>query len=162
VLDLQPGRTDFLTQAKRYAPLLQLPNVGLALDPEWRLGPNQHHLEQIGSVSASEINTVSDWLARLTAEHHLPQKLLVLHQFRLSMIADEQRLDTGHDGIAIVIHMDGQGTPADKFNTWNAVVSSAPPSVFFGWKNFYDKDHPTLSPPQTMVNRPEPVMISYQ
>ena len=38
VLDLQPGRTDFLTQAKRYEPLLALPHVGLALDPEWRLG----------------------------------------------------------------------------------------------------------------------------
>jgi hypothetical protein len=38
-LDLQPGRTDFLTQAKRYEEFLRLPHVGLALDPEWRLGP---------------------------------------------------------------------------------------------------------------------------
>ena len=37
VLDLQPGRANFLDQAKRYAPLLRMPNVGLALDPEWRL-----------------------------------------------------------------------------------------------------------------------------
>ena len=41
VLDLQPGRTDFLTQAKRYEELLARPYVGLALDPEWRLQPNQ-------------------------------------------------------------------------------------------------------------------------
>jgi hypothetical protein len=162
VLDLQPGRASLLAQARRYRELLRLPNVGLALDPEWKLGPGQLPLRQIGHVDISEVNRVIGWLAWLTGRYHLPQKLLVLHQFRLSMIADEQRLDTGHDGIAIVIHMDGQGTPADKFNTWNAVVSSAPPSVFFGWKNFYDKDHPTLSPPQTMVNRPEPVMISYQ
>src|SRR5215216_6262572 len=40
VLDLQPGRTDFLSQAKIYESLLREPNVGLALDPEWRLGPN--------------------------------------------------------------------------------------------------------------------------
>ena len=33
LLDLQPGRTDFLTQGERYRPLLELPNVGLALDP---------------------------------------------------------------------------------------------------------------------------------
>src|SRR5665647_3071259 len=33
VLDLQPGRTDFLTQAKLYEPLLLYPNVGLAMDP---------------------------------------------------------------------------------------------------------------------------------
>ena len=35
VLDLQPGRTDFLTQAKIYEEFLRLPHVGLALDPEW-------------------------------------------------------------------------------------------------------------------------------
>ena len=44
VLDLQPGRTDFLTQAKRYEELLARPYVGLALDPEWRLQPDQRHL----------------------------------------------------------------------------------------------------------------------
>jgi hypothetical protein len=33
VLDLQPGRADFLTQAQRYESLLELPHVGLALDP---------------------------------------------------------------------------------------------------------------------------------
>ena len=54
VLDLQPGRTDFLTQAKLYAELLVQPHVGLALDPEWRLQPGQVHMVQIGSVSAEE------------------------------------------------------------------------------------------------------------
>jgi hypothetical protein len=34
--------------------------------------------------------------------------------------------------------------------------------VFFGWKNFLAKDHPVLSPEQTMSNVPQPVMISYQ
>jgi hypothetical protein len=41
VLDLQAGRASLLAQAKRYEPLLKLPNVGLALDPEWKLGPRQ-------------------------------------------------------------------------------------------------------------------------
>jgi len=162
VLDLQPGRASLLAQARAYEQLLKLPNVGLALDPEWKLQPGQLPLRQIGSVDINEVNSVIRWLASLTAQYRLPQKLLVLHQFRLSMIGNEQRLDTGHDNIAIVIHMDGQGTPAEKLDTWNAVVSTAPPGVFFGWKNFYDKDHPTLSPSQTMTNAPEPVMISYQ
>ncbi len=39
VLDLQPGRSTFLSQAKRYRELLLEPHVGLALDPEWRLKP---------------------------------------------------------------------------------------------------------------------------
>ena len=58
VLDLQPGRTDFLTQAQQYADLLALPYVGLALDPEWRLAPDQVHLRQIGSVGIDEVNGV--------------------------------------------------------------------------------------------------------
>src|SRR5699024_553690 len=49
VLDLQPGTTDFLTQARLYEELLTAPHVGLALDSEWRLEPGQKHLEQIGS-----------------------------------------------------------------------------------------------------------------
>ena len=162
VLDLQPGRADLLGQAKRYEPLLRLPSVGLALDAEWKLQPGQLPLRQIGSVGISEVNSVVSWLATLTAEHHLPQKLLVLHQFRLSMIRGERDLDTSHDDLAILIHMDGQGTPAMKQQTWNAVTAAAPPGVFFGWKNFYVKDHPTLSPRQTMAKTPKPVMISYQ
>jgi hypothetical protein len=105
---------------------------------------------------------VIGWLARLTAEYHLPQKLLVLHQFRLTMIRNERQLDTRHDDLAIVIHMDGQGTPGDKQQTWQAIVAAAPHGVFFGWKNFYVKDHPMLTPWQTMDHRPQPVMISYQ
>ncbi len=162
VVDLQAGRASLLAQAKRYEPLLELPNVGLALDPEWKLGPRQLPLHQIGSVPASQVNAVSRWLAGLTARHHLPQKLLVLHQFQLSMIGDERRLDTRHGDLAIVIHMDGQGTPHDKQKTWNAVTKAAPPGVFFGWKNFYTKDHPMLGPRQTMAKTPKPVMISYQ
>jgi hypothetical protein len=162
VLDLQPGRASLLAQARTYQPLLTLPAVGLALDAEWKLEPRQRPLHQIGSVRISEVNSVISWLARLTARYHLPQKLLVLHQFRLSMIQGEQQLDTRHDDLAIVIHMDGQGTPGEKQQTWNAVTKTAPAGVFFGWKNFYVKDHPMLSPQQTMTRTPQPIMISYQ
>src|SRR5690606_12371207 len=71
VLDLQPGRTDFLTQARQYEELLARPHVGLALDPEWRLAPHQVHLAQIGRVDAVEVNQVADWLAELTRRHRL-------------------------------------------------------------------------------------------
>ena len=86
----------------------------------------------------------------------------MLHQFRLSMIPNEQRLDTHEDDVAIVIHMDGQGSPGDKQQTWEGVLGAAPRGVFFGWKDFYVKDHPMLTPQQTMDRRPQPVMISYQ
>jgi len=162
VLDLQPGRADFLSQARRYTDLLRLPNVGLALDPEWHLEAGQKPLQQIGGVDAGDINAVTTWLAGLTATTHLPQKLLVLHQFQLSMIRHEHKLDTHHAEIQLLIHMDGNGTPALKDETWAAVTAAAPPGLPLGWKNFYDEDTPMLTPTQTMAHHPAPLMISYQ
>ena len=162
ILDLQPGRASLLAQARRYQSLLELPDVGLALDPEWKLAPGQLPLRQIGSVSIGEVNSVIRWLAGLTARYRLPQKLLVLHQFQLSMIRNERELDTRHDDLAILIHMDGQGTPASKRQTWRTITRAAPPGVFFGWKNFYVKDHPMVTPRQTIARTPRLSMISYQ
>ncbi len=162
ILDLQPGRANLLTQAKLYRPLLRLPDVGLALDPEWKLQPGQVPLQQIGSVSIAEVNSVVNWLAGLTARNHLPQKLLELHQFRLSMIQGESRLNTRHDDLAIVVNMDGQGAPGTKQDTWNGITSAAPKGVYFGWKDFYVKDAPMLDPADTIAHKPQPVLISYQ
>ena len=162
MLDLQPGHTDFLTQARRYAELLAEPHVGLALDPEWRLKPGQKHMVNIGSVSAAEINQTADWLAALTREHRLPQKILMIHQFRLDMIAGRSGVRTDHDELGIVIHVDGFGTAGQKFDTWNALHANAPRGVRWGWKNFYDEDQPTFTPQRTVAVKPSPVFISYQ
>ncbi|GHJ42790.1 hypothetical protein Cs7R123_01320 [Catellatospora sp. TT07R-123] len=162
VLDLQPGRTDFLTQAKLYEELLLQPHVGLALDPEWRLTPHQVHMVQIGSVASNEINKTAAWLAELTRSHHLPQKILMLHQFRTDMISDRSDLDTSFDELSVVIHADGFGSAGEKMATWENVHLDAPSRIWWGWKNFYDEDHPTFSPRQTMEIEPKPVFVSYQ
>ena len=47
IIELQPGHTEFLTQARRYEELLAQPHVGLALDPEWRLAPGERHLREL-------------------------------------------------------------------------------------------------------------------
>ncbi|MFC5676606.1 hypothetical protein [Aeromicrobium endophyticum] len=163
VLDLQPGRTDFLTQAKRYRSLLERPNVGLALDPEWRLKRKQKHLAQIGSVSVAEVNRTSAWLADLTREKALPQKLFVLHQFSLAMIKDRSRLNTSHPELATVIHVDGSGPQGAKQGTWKTLRRGAPADVGWGWKNFIDEDSPMLNVPQTWRKvRPHPDLVTYQ
>ena len=163
VLDLQPGRSDFVTQAEWFRSLLEVPYVGLALDPEWRLTPNQVHLSQIGSVGIDEVNRVVTWLADLTREKALPQKLLVLHQFKLAMLPGRERLDTSRDELAVLLHADGQGTQGDKQATWRALHQGAPAAVPWGWKNFYDEDAPMLTPEQTIAQVvPTPSLISYQ
>jgi hypothetical protein len=161
VLDLQPGRTDFLSQAKEYEELLREPHVGLALDPEWRLEDDQVHLRQIGSVSAAEVQEVVDWLAALVREHRLPQKLLVLHQFRFSMLPDRDDIVTPPE-LAVVVHMDGQGPIGDKYDTYAAITAGAEDRWWWGWKNFYDEDRPTPTPAQVLELDPLPVFVTYQ
>ncbi|KQS66152.1 hypothetical protein [Modestobacter sp. Leaf380] len=163
VLDLQPGRTDFLTQAQLYQSLLELPYVGLALDPEWRLRPDQVHLTQIGQVGIDEVNQVVTWLADLTRANALPQKLLVLHQFQLRMITERERLDTSRDELAIMVHVDGQGGQGAKQDTWNTLHEGAPAPLYWGWKNFYDEDLPMLTPEETVAQvLPTPELVTYQ
>jgi hypothetical protein len=161
LLDLQPGHTDFLTQAKMYEEFLAQPHVGLALDPEWRLGPDQHHLRDIGSVSADEVNATSAWLAELTRAHALPQKLFVLHEFRLSMIQNPE-LIVPRPELATVVQMDGQANQSLKMSTWGAITTNAPPGALFGWKNFYDEDPQLRAPGDVVALTPSPVLVTYQ
>jgi len=162
VLDLQPGRSDFLSQAKLYEELLRLPHVGLALDPEWRLEPDQVHLRQIGTVTAAEINSVSEWLSGIVREEALPQKLFLVHQFRFSMISDRETIQTPPE-LAVVIQMDGQGPLTTKYQTYDVLTAGTEDSGWlWGWKNFYDEDSPTATPEQTLEVDPQPVFISYQ
>ena len=162
VLDLQPGRSDFLSQAKLYEEFLRLPHVGLAIDPEWRLGPDQVHLRQIGTVDAAEINRVSEWLAGLVRAEALPQKLLILHQFRFSMITNRELVETPAE-LAVLIHMDGQGAIATKYSTWDALTRQPDAHRYYwGWKNFYDEDFPTPTAEQVLALSPSPLFVSYQ
>src|SRR5262245_24158929 len=161
ILDLQPGHTDFLTQARRYEPLLAQPHVGLALDPEWRLAPGQQHMRDIGHVSADEVNQVTAWLADLTRRHRLPQKLLLLQQFNLDMLPDRAGINVTPE-VALVVQMDGLGDQETKLETWQAITTGGPEGIHFGWKNFYDEDSPVRTPADVVALVPSPVYISYQ
>ena len=162
LIDLQPGRTDFVTQAKEYEELLKMPHVGLALDAEWRLEDGQKHLEQIGSVTADEVNETSDWLQKLVQKNELPPKMLVLHQFSRAMIKNRSDITVNHPEIDVVLHADGQGTQAAKTDTWESLHDDAPEVAAWGWKNFLNEDHPVLSPKNTYAVTPRPLLVTYQ
>lgn len=161
LLDLQPGRTDFLTEARRYQDLLREPDVGLALDPEWRLGPDEVHLRQVGSVTAAEVNAVSAWLAEIVREEGLPQKPFVLHQFQSRMIQDRDRDLVLRPELATIVHMDGQGSRAAKLNTYDVLTRTAGPWDH-GFKLFYDEDPDIFLPHEVLRLAPLPDMVSYQ
>ena len=166
VLDLQSGRDDFLTQAQMYQELLAQPHVGLALDPEWRLQPDQVHLRQTGSVTAAEANAVIDWVADLVRDNGLPQKMIIIHQFRHSMIRDRDTLKERPE-IQLVIQMDGEGGAggeALKDRTYDALTAGTEDKHWkWGWKNFFDEDEPGPPPPENVMRKdPVPVYVSYQ
>src|SRR3954452_19451001 len=75
ILDIQPGRSDFFTETRRLRKWLKEPDVGLALDPEWRMTPTQIPGKVIGRVGAREVNATTAWLDQLVTRYKLPQKL---------------------------------------------------------------------------------------
>lgn len=159
VLDLQPGRADFAEVARRWAWALRQPHVGLALDPEWRMGPGQVPGRVIGSVRAREVNRVSGWLAALVRRLDLPEKPFVVHQFRTSMLPDIERIRS-RDGLAMVQHVDGFGTRAQKLDTYRAVAR--PGAFAMGFKLFYDEDIRLMGPRAVHALDPKVRFVSYQ
>ncbi|WP_072343560.1 hypothetical protein [Actinomyces urinae] len=161
IIDLQPGHAKLLDQAQLYAELLKRPNVGLALDPEWKLYGDQVHLQQVGHVEIAEVNEVSQWLAELVRDNNLPQKVFMLHQFQLQMIRDRDQM-VQHPELATVVHVDGHGSPEAKMHTWDVIREDMQPWVWMAWKNFIDEDQPMLNAEQTMGIEPRPWFVSFQ
>lgn len=159
VLDLQPGRANFLAVAKRWQWALKDPWVGLALDPEWRVGPRQRPAQVIGSVSAAEVNQVSRWLEDLTVRERLPEKVFVLHQFRTTMIRELGQV-VAREHLAMVQHVDGFGSPRQKLATFKAVAR--PTRFVMGFKLFYDEDRPRMSAAAVLRIRPQVRFVSFQ
>jgi hypothetical protein len=159
VLDIQPGRSDFFTETTRLERWLREPDVGLALDPEWRVQEGEVPGQIIGQVGAREVNATSAWLAQLVASHHLPQKLFIVHQFTDDMV-DDTRLQR-RDGLAMVLNADGFGSKPVKVAKYHAFTRAAR-SFDQGFKLFYEEDAGLMSPREVLRLRPEPDVVVYE
>ena len=159
LLDVQPGASDFLREASWLERWLREPDVGLALDPEWRVAPGQVPGEVIGQVGSPEVNAVTEWLAQLTKEGDLPEKLVVIHQFTDEMVDDTTL--RARDGLQIVLNADGFGTQAIKKSKYGAFTRRAP-GFEPGLKLFYEEDLGLMSPPQVLGLRPPPDFVVYE
>lgn len=124
ILDIQPGRSDFIDDAQSLSGWLAQPDVGLALDPEWKLDANQFPSRQIGHITASALNTVSAWLSQLVGSHNLPQKLLLIHQFTPTMVTDKPSVQQP-PGLALVFNMDGFGGQAAKLSKYEFLAADS-------------------------------------
>ena len=113
-------------------------------------------------VEAAEVNDVARWLAELTEEHELPQKVLMLHQFKHLMITNREDIDTSFEELAFVLHVDGHGPPEVKLDSWNTLREDLAEDFWLGWKNLHDEDSPTFTPEETYDLDPQPWFVSYQ
>ena len=144
---------------KRYEKFLMEPDVGVALDPEWRMGPTDVPGRVIGHVDAPEINAVSEYLSALTVQNNLPQKILMLHNFTGHMIQHPAAV-LPRVGLAMIWHVDGFGFWANKVKVYALLHKVAP--FFNGFKLFYTLDHPVATPAAVRALKPSPDFISYQ
>ena len=159
ILDIQPGRSDFFTETKRLRKWLKEPDVGLALDPEWRMGPGEVPGNVIGSVSAREVNATTAWLDQLVQRHNLPQKLLLIHQFTDDMVPEAELKD--RKGLAYVLNVDGFGTQSLKVAKYKEFAAQAT-GFRHGFKLFYEEDEGVMSPQQVMRLKPRPDVVVYE
>ncbi|MGI9557524.1 MAG: hypothetical protein ACR2N5_06245 [Solirubrobacterales bacterium] len=159
ILDIQPGRADFVDEVKRLKPFLKDPNVGIALDPEWHL-PNGVPGEEIGSVKASVINRVAKLMSEQAREENLPQKLLIVHQFTDDMIRYDEKLKQ-YPKVALVLNADGFGTPDLKIGTYGRLAPTEQPP-FPGFKLFFTEDTEVMSAQDVFDLQPRPKVVVYE
>jgi hypothetical protein len=159
LLDIQPGRSDFFTETTRLEKWLKEPDVGLALDPEWRVSEGQVPGQVIGQVSPREVNATSAWLDQLTERHRLPEKLFVIHQFTDDMV-DHSKLKQ-RDNLATVLNVDGFGGQSIKKAKYRRFAREAR-EFHPGFKLFYEEDTGLMTPRQVMGMKPRPDLIVYE
>jgi len=165
-LDHQLGKYSVEESINSMLPYLQYPNVHLAIDPEWRtLKP----MEEIGFITGTELNEAQRIIDAYLDANGLPGiRMLVVHQFRSTMIRDMASVHAGFDRVVLVHTADGFGSPALKKNTyaWNARALNMPVK---GFKLFFEStvtgagwDQPLMRPEEVLVLEPMPLVVMYQ
>lgn len=164
LLNVQPGRAGFLDEVTRLEPWLTEPDVGLALDPEWAVGPDEVPGDVYGSTTGAELDSVAAYLSALVAEHDLPEKVMVFHQVHASVVEDEAALRP-HPGVVAIKSVDGIGDRGSKEQTWRTLMATKPPHVAPGFKLFFDEDTEMgalMTPAQVLALVPTPDYVLYE
>lgn len=165
ILDIQVGLSNLPTELPLLEKYLSMPNVHLAIDPEFAMHGGAKPGTVVGTYSAADINYAANYLAGLVKTHALPPKILIVHRFTQGMVTNSADIQPLPE-VQIVMDMDGWGSPIRKLGTYQAYEQNAPVQ-FTGFKLFYKND---LKPPSTHMMTPSevlqltprPVFIQYQ
>ncbi len=165
LLNLQPGRSEFIAEAKAFRKWLKEPDVGVALDPEWAMDRGQRPGGVYGHTTGAELDGVSRYLSGLVKQYNLPQKVMVYHQVARSVVRHESGLKQ-HAGVVAIKSVDGLGHPGPKKNTYRVVNESTPKFVHAGFKLFFTEDRRhggrLMTPPEVLRLKPKPEYVMYE
>ena len=164
-LDIQVGQSNVQAELPRLEKYLKLPQVHLAIDPEFSMKDGSIPGKRIGTMDASDVNFCSEFLAHLVHENNLPPKILIVHRFTKGMLTNSKSIELRPE-VQVIINMDGWGAPALKKDTYKQYVFKEPVQ-FTGFKLFYKNDlkkapHRMLTPEELLQLRPQPIYIQYQ
>ncbi|CAN5743969.1 lipoprotein [soil metagenome] len=165
ILDVQVGLSTLQRELPMLDKYLAMPNVHLAIDPEFSMKNGEKPGTVIGTFSSADVNYAAQHLAKLVQENNLPPKVLIIHRFTENMVTGYQNINPLPE-VQIVMDMDGWGDPAKKLNTYQRFEATQPVQ-FTGFKLFYKND---LKPPSTRLLTPKellkltprPMFIQYQ
>ncbi len=87
-LDVQVGFSNVQAEVPTLEKYLEMPNVHLGIDPEFSMKTGKRPGTVIGTLDASDINWVSDYLAKLVRDHNLPAKIFMIHRFTEKMVTN--------------------------------------------------------------------------
>ncbi|MGC9150568.1 MAG: hypothetical protein ACP5F6_02225 [Microbacter sp.] len=164
-LDIQVGHSIVEKEVPLLEKYLMMPQVNLAIDPEFSMKDGSIPGRKIGSLDANDINYCSNYLAQLVQKYHLPPKILIIHRFTQGMVKNYKEIVLRPE-VQIVMNMDGWGEPSLKMNTYKQYIYRQPVQ-FTGFKLFYKNDlkkppHRMLTPEELLKLKPQPVYIQYQ
>ena len=164
LLNIQPGRADFLPEVQAYERWLREPDVGVALDPEWAVEPGHVPGDVFGVTTGAELDSVAAYLSALVVAGNLPEKVMVFHQVAPRVVQDAALLQP-KPGVVLIRSVDGIGSAAAKTRTFNILTAGQPPDVHAGFKLFYDEDAqrgPLMMPEQVLALAPQPEYVMFE
>jgi hypothetical protein len=158
LLDIGLGRSTYMNEFEHWRNFLLEPDVGIAIDPEWDVGPHGEPGETVGSSNARQVNRLSHRMQHLIREHRLPSKLLVVHQFRPSSVKRQDDIKR-RPKVDITLNFDGIGAPPPKRRGYRRLAERR---LFNGFSLFYQLDSNLMSPRQVLRLRPRVDYVMYQ
>ena len=164
-LDIQLAFSSVQKEVPVIEKYLKMPQVHLALDPEFAMKRGVLPGNKIGSMNAEQINWCARYLQKIVRENGLPPKILIVHRFTDNMVTGAGEIEPLPE-VQIVMNMDGWGAPALKRATYRRCIYREPVQ-FAGFKLFYKNDlreppHRMLTPGEVLLLRPKPIYIQYQ